>query len=65
MKSQRKICGTCKWNCFEVEGHGRRRHIEFYCRNEGSVNYGAPNLYDDSCEDWEEKGSYGADEPVN
>lgn len=48
MKSQRKICGTCKWNCFEVEGRGPRRHIEYYCRNEDSVNYGAPNLYDAS-----------------
>ena len=55
MKSQRMICGTCKWNHLELEGTGLVASVEFYCRNEDSVNYGAPNLYDDSCEDWEEK----------
>ena len=55
MKSQRMICGTCKWNHLELEGTGLVASVEFYCRNEDSANYGAPNLYDDSCEDWEEK----------
>ena len=44
-----EVCGTCKWNC--------RSDGEYCCGNDESENYGVPTLYDDSCEDWEEKES--------
>ena len=30
-------------------------YAEFCCGNEDSDNYGMPTMYDDSCEDFEEK----------
>ena len=40
-------------NCFpnSVINH----NAEFCCGNEDSDNYGVPTMYDDSCDDFEEK----------
>lgn len=41
------VCGNCKYNecCNGV----------FFCNNEFGENYGVPTMYDDSCNDFEEK----------
>ena len=46
----REICGECKYNKYSTT------EKEFYCSNTDSDNYGIPTMYDDSCEDFEEKG---------
>ena len=45
----REICGECKYNKYSTT------EKEFYCSNTDSDNYGMPTMYDDSCEDFEEK----------
>ena len=45
----REICGECKYNKYSTT------EKEFYCSNTDSDNYGIPTMYDDSCEDFEEK----------
>ena len=45
----REICGECKYNKYSTT------EKEFYCINTDSDNYGMPTMYDDSCEDFEEK----------
>ena len=49
MKEQRHICGNCKYNKYS------KYENEFYCGNDGSDYNGTPTMYDDSCEDFEEK----------
>lgn len=44
------ICGECKYNKYSTT------EKEFYCSNTDSDNYGIATMYDDSCEDFEEKG---------
>ena len=41
------ICANCKYNTKDDEN--------YYCNNEDSDCYGLPTMYDDSCEDFEEK----------
>lgn len=48
----REVCENCKHNKRSNDGHG---NTEFCCRNEESENYGLPTLYDDTCDEWEEK----------
>ena len=45
----REICGECKYNKYSTT------EKEFYCSNTDSDNYGMSTMYDDSCEDFEEK----------
>ena len=45
----REICGECKYNKYSTT------EKEFYCSNTDSDNYGIPIMYDDSCDDFEEK----------
>ena len=45
----REICGECKYSKFSAAEN------EFCCSNTDSDNYGSPTMYDDSCEDFEEK----------
>ena len=47
----REICGECKYN----ERDFSNGYEEFCCGNEDSDNYGVPTMYDDSCDDFEEK----------
>ena len=42
-----EICANCKHNAKDDEN--------YYCNNEDSDCYGLPTMYDDSCEDFEEK----------
>ena len=52
----REICGECRYNKRDFSKPQNKGHAEFYCGNEDSENYGIPTMYDDSCEDFEEKG---------
>ena len=45
----REICGECKYNKYSTT------EKEFYCSNTDSDNYGIATMYDESCEDFEEK----------
>ena len=45
----REICGECKYNKYSTT------EKEFYCSNTDSDNYGIQTMYDDSCDDFEEK----------
>ena len=49
MLVMREICGECKYSKFSAAEN------EFCCCNTDSDNYGSPTMYDDSCEDFEEK----------
>lgn len=46
-----RICGTCKHNKYDTESDG-----SYACNNERSDNYAMWTEYDDTCDDWEEKG---------
>lgn len=48
----REICGNCKYNKRTFDGHC---NVEFGCGNEKSDYYSIPTVYDDTCDDWEEK----------
>lgn len=61
-KYGQKVCSTCKWNRYDKENRkyildkNAKRHLGyFFCGNENSDYAGAPTLYDDTCEDWEER----------
>ena len=45
----REICGECKHNKRDY-GNG-----DFVCGNVDSDYYGVPTMYDDTCNDFEEK----------
>ena len=51
----REICGECKYNKRDFSKPQNSGYAEFCCDNEDSDNYGVPTMYDDSCEDFEEK----------
>ena len=51
----REICGKCKYNKRDFSKPQNSVYTEFYCSNEDSDCYGIPTMYDDSCEDFEEK----------
>ena len=51
----REICGECKYNKIDFSKPQNSGYAEFCCGNEESDNYGVPTMYDDSCEDFEEK----------
>ena len=51
MSVLREICGECKYNKRDFSNG----YAEFCCGNEDSDNYGVPTMYDDSCDDFEEK----------
>lgn len=51
----REICGECKYNKRDFSKPQNSGYAEFCCGNEDSDNYGVPTMYDDSCEDFEEK----------
>lgn len=48
----KEVCGTCKYNQRTYDGHC---NAEFCCGNENSDYYSVPTLFDDTCDDWEEK----------
>ncbi len=50
-----KICGTCKYNEYDIIDPQGERSVTFYCGNNISNEYGNPTSYDDKCEDWEDK----------
>lgn len=43
------MCGECKFNERDCEDGA------YVCRNVFSENYGSPTMYDDTCDDFEEK----------
>lgn len=49
------VCGNCKYNTQYFFDTDPDRKSEFCCGNEDSENYGVPTMYDDTCDDWEEK----------
>ena len=51
----REICGECKYNKRDFSKPQNSDYEEFCCGNKDSDNYGIPTMYDDSCEDFEEK----------
>ena len=51
----REVCGECKYNKRDFSKPHNSGSAEFCCCNEDSDNYGLPTIYDDSCEDFEEK----------
>ena len=51
----REICGECKCNKRDFSKPQNSGYVEFCCGNEDSDNYGLPTMYDDSCDDFEEK----------
>ena len=51
----REICGECKYNKRDFSKPQNSGYAEFCCGNEDSDNYGLPTMYDDSCDDFEEK----------
>lgn len=42
-------CGNCKYSHYDKEEQ------DFVCTNEDSENYGLPTMYNDSCEQYEDK----------
>jgi len=48
----RECCGNCKYNKRSYDGHC---NAEFCCDNEESEMYGTPTMYDDACDEFEEK----------
>ena len=42
-----ECCGTCIYN--------KKNDSDFCCSNEESESYGLSTMYDDCCEDYEEK----------
>ena len=52
----KECCGTCKYNKRDFYRPQGRGYSEFCCGNEDSGNYCIPTFYDDTCDDWEEKG---------
>ena len=51
----REICGECKYNKRDFSKPQNSGYAEFCCSNEDSDCYGIPTMYDDSCDDFEEK----------
>ena len=51
----REICGECKYNKRDFSKPQNSGYLEFCCGNEDSDCYGIPTMYDDSCDDFEEK----------
>lgn len=51
----KECCGTCKYNKRDFSKPQNQRYSEFCCGNEESDSYSVPTMYDDVCEDWEEK----------
>ena len=51
----KQCCGTCKFNKRYFSKPQNKGYAEFCCGNEESDNYGVPTMYDDSCDDFEEK----------
>ena len=51
----REICGECKYNKRDFSKPQNSGYAEFCCGNEDSDCYGVPIMYDDSCDDFEEK----------
>lgn len=49
MSVLREICGECKYNKYSTT------EKKFYCSNTDSDNYGIATMYDDSCDDFEER----------
>lgn len=51
----KECCGTCKYNKRDFSKPQNQGYSEFCCGNEESDSYSVPTMYDDVCEDWEEK----------
>ena len=51
----RGICGECKYNKRDFSKPQNSGYAEFCCCNEDSDCYGIQTMYDDSCDDFEEK----------
>lgn len=51
MANTENICGECRYNSYNQDIG------DYVCDNTYSENYGMDTLYDDSCEDFEEKES--------
>lgn len=43
------VCGNCKYSKYSTT------EKEFYCSNTDGENYGVPTMYDDCCDDFEER----------
>ena len=50
-----EVCGNCKFSQYDYDGSGMRNSGGYYCCNERSINCGVPTLYDDTCDDFEDK----------
>ena len=48
-----ECCGRCRYNRYlKKDGSGQG---DFACMNDESEYFGVETLYDDACEEWEEK----------
>ena len=50
-----EVCGECKYNERDFSKPQNSDYEEFCCGNKDSDNYGLLTMYDDSCDDFEEK----------
>lgn len=48
-------CGTCRWNKRDFSKPQGKGYSEFCCGNGESEYYGVPTMFDDTCDEWEEK----------
>ncbi|MBQ6416375.1 MAG: hypothetical protein IJJ65_09020 [Butyrivibrio sp.] len=51
----RECCGKCRYNKRDFSKPQNSGYIEFCCGNENSSEYGVSTLFDDVCDDFEEK----------
>jgi len=51
----REVCGNCKYNKRDFSKPQNQGYAEFCCNNEDSDCYGVPTMWDDACDDFEEK----------
>lgn len=50
--NEERWCGNCRYN---KRDWTNRENLDFYCSNEDSDAYGCNTLYEDGCDEWEEK----------
>ena len=49
------VCGNCKYNKRDFSKPQNEGYAEFCCGNADSEYYAVPTMYDDTCDEWEEK----------
>ena len=53
----REICGECKYHKVDRKKNAlwRYEQVSWYCENERSENCGYRTVYEDTCDEWEER----------